>query len=336
MEGSIFAKKNIAILATGGTISGIAANETETFTYTSGTLHVESLIKQIASLQNIANVTGEQIAQVDSCDMTPFIWLKLADRINELLLSTNVDGVVVTHGTDTMEETAYFLNLVIKSEKPLVLVGAMRPANVISADGPMNLYNAVALAVHQEAVGKGVFVTLNDTISCAREVTKTNTVLQDAFKSHESGYLGYIQGGIPHFYRFPIRKHTVQSEFDIRGLIDFPRVDVIYSYVHSDDVLVNAAVSAGAQGLIYAGLGNGGMSAIMKAALINCAKKGVVVIRASRTGSGVVTHNGAVDDDACNFVVADSLNPQKARILLMLALTKTKDLAEIQQMFWEY
>jgi len=329
-------KKNIVILATGGTISGTAACETETLTYTSAVISVDSLLSPIPALQDIANVCGEQIAQVDSCDMTPQIWLKLANRVNELLRLEAVDGVVVTHGTDTMEETAYFLNLVIKSDKPVVLTGAMRPANAISADGPINLYNAVCIAIDLETVGKGVLVTLNDTINCGRDVTKINTALQDAFKSPDFGYLGYIQGGKPHFYRCPIRKHTWQTEFDITGLAELPQVDIIYSYVNSDDVLINAAVNAGAQGLIYAGLGNGGMSEIVKSSLVNTAKRGIVIVRSSRVGSGIVTRNGAVDDDACHFVVADSLNSQKARILLMLALTKTKSTTEIQRMFWEY
>ncbi|WP_371380012.1 asparaginase [Sporomusa aerivorans] len=329
-------KKNIVILATGGTISGTAACETETLNYTAAVLQVENLIAQIPSLTNIAHITGEQILQVDSCDMTIELWLMLSKRIQELLASPAVDGVVVTHGTDTMEEMAYFLNLTVKSKKPVVLVGAMRPANAISADGPMNLYNGVALAIHPASTGKGILVTLNDTINCGRDVTKTNTALQDTFKSPDLGYLGYIQGGIPHFYRCPTRIHTFCSQFDINGLNQLPRVDVIYSYVGSDPALIKAAVTAGAQGLIYAGLGNGGMAAAIKEALVDSAAKGIVVVRSSRSGSGVVTRNGAVDDDTAGFVVADSLNPQKARILLMLALTATREPEDIQRMFWEY
>lgn len=329
-------KKNIVILATGGTISGTAACETETLNYTAAVLQVENLIAQIPALANIANVSGEQILQVDSCDMTIELWLLLARRIQTLLASPGVDGVVITHGTDTMEEIAYFLNLTVKSKKPVVLAGAMRPANAISADGPMNLYNAVALAANPESGGKGILVTLNDTINCGRDVTKTNTALQDTFKSPDLGYLGYMQGGVPHFYRFPTRKHTFSSQFDVSGLSELPRVDVIYAYVGSDPVLINAAINAGAQGLIYAGLGNGGMSAVTKQALRESAAQGIIIARSSRSGSGIVTRNGAVDDDAAGFVVADSLNPQKARILLMLALTVTRRPEEIQKMFWEY
>ncbi|MBP2644945.1 MAG: L-asparaginase, type [Firmicutes bacterium] len=329
-------KKNIVIVATGGTISGTAAKRTDMLSYTSAVLTIDHLLEQMPYIQNLAHVSGEQIAQVDSSDMNHTIWLKLANRINELLRLEEVDGVVVTHGTDTMEETAYFLNLVIKSRKPVVMVGAMRPANAISADGPMNLYNAVSLAVNEEAKGKGVLVTLNDTINSSREVTKTNTALQDTFKSPELGYLGYIQDGGSYFYRFPTRKHTLETEFDITGLSELPQVEVVYSYVNSSVELVRCMAQMGVEGLVYAGLGNGGIPEVIKEVLTECAQKGLAVVRSSRAGSGIVTRNGAVNDDVCNFVAADSLNPQKARVLLMLALTKTKEPKEIQRMFWEY
>jgi L-asparaginase len=329
-------KKNIVIIATGGTIAGTAASSTETACYESAVLSIDELIAEIPALSNVADVTGEQLAQIDSADMTHAIWLSLANRINTLLTSGTVDGIVVTHGTDTMEETAYFLNLVIKSEKPVVLVGALRPSNAMSTDGPMNLYNAVILAASPEAVGKGVLVTLNDTINCSRDVTKTNTSLQDAFKAPELGYLGYIQGGKPYFYRNPARKHTVRTEFDLAGLSNLPPVDIIYSHVGSSPILAQAAVAAGARGLVYAGVGNGGMSETMKIALSEIGKQGIAIVRSTRVTSGVVTRCGAVDDDQYEFIVADTLNPQKARVLLMLALTKTSDPGEIQRMFWEY
>lgn len=329
-------KKNILIIGTGGTIAGTSSSNTDTLGYTSAVLTIDSLINEIPALATIANVTGEQIAQVDSCDMTHDIWLTLAKRINELLALDNIDGIVVTHGTDTLEETAYFLNLVVKSEKPVVIVGAMRPATAISTDGPMNLYNGVILAASQQAIGHGVLVCLNDTINDSRDVTKTNTALQDTFKSPELGYLGYIQGQTPFFYRFPARKHTKNTEFDITALKELPRVEIVYAYVNSNPMMIDFAPAAGIKGLIYAGLGNGNMSQIMEKSLISCAQQDVMVVRSSRVGSGIVTRNGAVNDDACNFIVADSLNPQKARVLLMLALTKTNDPQEIQRMFWEY
>jgi L-asparaginase len=329
-------KKNILIIGTGGTIAGTSSSNTDTLAYTSAVLTIDKLITEIPALATIANVTGEQIAQVDSCDITHDIWLHLAKRINELLALPTIDGIVVTHGTDTLEETAYFLNLVIKSEKPVVIVGAMRPATAISTDGPMNLYNAVILAASQQAIGHGVLVCLNDTINYSRDVTKTNTALQDTFKSPELGYLGYIQGKTPYFYRFPARKHTSCTEFDITTLEELPLVEIVYSYVNSNHMMIDAAPAAGIKGLIYAGLGNGNMSESTQLALIACSKQGVTIVRSSRVGSGIVTRNGAVNDDACNFIAADSLNPQKARVLLMLALTKTTDPQEIQRMFWEY
>lgn len=329
-------KKNIIIIGTGGTIAGSSPSAIDTLSYTSAVLSVDSLIAEIPEIRKLANITGEQLAQIDSSDMNHSIWLTLASRINVLLRRDDVDGIVVTHGTDTLEETAYFLNLVVKSSKPVVLVGAMRPITAISADGPMNLYNAVALAASDEAIGKGVLVSLNDTINSSRDVTKTNTSLQDTFKAPELGYLGYIMGGMPYFYRHPVRKHTIHTDFDITHIATLPQVEIIYGYVNSSATLVEAAAATGAKGLVYAGVGNGGMAQHMKNVLAQCAERGIVVVRSTRVTSGIVARNGAVDDDALNFVAADTLNPQKARILLMLALTRTNDVTQIQQMFREY
>ncbi|AJQ26261.1 asparaginase [Pelosinus fermentans] len=329
-------KKNIVIIGTGGTIAGKASSAAETLHYTSAILSINSLIQEIPEIHRIAHVTGEQLSQIDSCDMTYDIWLQLAARVNELLASNEVDGIVITHGTDTLEETAYFLNLVVQSQKPVVLVGAMRPVTAMSADGPMNLYNAVTLAANDKSVGKGVLVALNDTVNCSREVTKTNTMLQDSFQAPDLGYLGYIQGGIPYFYRLPARRHTICSEFDCRGITDLPKVEIIYGYVDSSPIIAEAAVKAGAKGIVYAGLGNGNMSHSIREGLINIEKQGVVIVRSTRVSSGIVTRNGAVHDDEYHFVVSDTLSPQKARILLMLALLTTNDPVEIQRMFWEY
>ncbi|HWR45634.1 asparaginase [Sporomusa sp.] len=328
--------KNITVLATGGTIAGVSHFPTDTVSYQPAVVSIEEILNEIGSIQSIATITSEQITQVDSADMSHDIWLQLANRINTLLNQPTVDGVVVTHGTDTLEETAYFLNLVIKSEKPVVLVGAMRPATAISPDGPMNLYNAILLATSSSAKGKGVLVALNDTINSSRDVTKTNTALQDTFKAPELGYLGYIVDSHPHFYRMPTRKHTYMAEFDITGITKLPQVDIIYGHVNDSGTLAHAAVAAGARGLVYAGLGNGNMSQQMKNVLSDIQRKGIVVVRGTRVGNGVVTRNGALDDDQNNFVVADTLSPQKARILLMLSLMKTSNPAEIQNMFWTY
>lgn len=297
---------------------------------------MDNLIQEIPEVHEIAHISGEQLAQIDSCDMTCEIWLQLAARVNELLMSNKVDGIVITHGTDTLEETAYFLNLVTKSQKPVVLVGAMRPVTAMSADGPMNLYNAVTLAANDKAIGKGVLVALNDTVNCSREVTKTNTMLQDSFQAPDLGYLGYIQGGIPYFYRLPARRHTNCSEFITKGVTELPKVEIIYGYVDSSSIMAEVAVKTGARGIVYAGLGNGNMSQSIKEGLINLEKQGIVIVRSSRVSSGIVTRNGAVNDDKHHFVVSDTLSPQKSRILLMLALLTTNDPMEIQRIFWEY
>ncbi|HWR39106.1 MAG TPA: asparaginase [Patescibacteria group bacterium] len=328
--------KNIVILATGGTIAGCASSSEETLSYTSGIISIDTLITQIPPLQKVANITGEQFAQIDSSDMSLDIWIKLAKRVNELLCQQSVDGIVITHGTDTLEETAYFLDLVVKSRKPVVLVGAMRPSTAISTDGPKNIYDGVVLAASDQAVGKGVLVCLNDTINCGRDVTKTNTSLQDTFKAPELGCLGYIQGSVPSFYRFPARKHTLETEFEINEHTKLPQVDILYAYADYNATLAHAAVEAGAKGLIHAGIGNGGMSKCMKETLVEFSRQGIVIVRSSRVMSGIVTRNGAVNDDECGFVAADSLNPQKARVLLMLALNKTSNIKEIQNMFWTY
>lgn len=328
--------KNIVVLATGGTIAGVSTSSTDTTGYRSAILTVDDIISQISPLKTIANITSEQFVQLDSADMTHEVWLELARRISSLLEREDVDGVVVTHGTDTLEETAYFLNLVVNSEKPVVLVGAMRPSTSLSCDGPMNLYNAVILASSPQSWGKGVLVTLNDTIHCSREVTKTNTALQDTFKAPDVGNFGYVVDGTPYFYRMPIRKHTYMTSFPIEKIKELPQVDIIYGHVNDRGTLACAAAEAGAKGLVYAGLGNGNMSKHMKDVLGEIQKQGVVVVRSTRVGSGVVTRNGAVDDDQYRFIAADNLNPQKARILLMLALTQTASLEEIQAIFWEY
>lgn len=328
--------KNIVVLATGGTIAGVSHSSTDTTSYQSAILPIKELLAEIDSLHTIANVYSEQIAQIDSADMSHDLWLLLARRVNALLRETTIDGIVITHGTDTLEETAYFLNLVVQSAKPVILVGAMRPSTAISSDGPMNLYNAILLAASPAAYGKGVLVALNDTINSSRDVMKTNTSLQDTFKAPELGYLGYIIDGQPHFYRMPTRKHTHLTDFAIEDIPSFPQVVILYGHVNDGGILAQAAVLGGAKGIVYAGLGNGNMSQQLRTTLSDIQKTGVVVVRSSRVSNGVVTRNGAIDDDYYGFVVADTLSPQKARILLMLALTKTTDPAQIQQIFWSH
>ena len=327
---------NVVILGTGGTIASSGDSSTMTVGYTNANIGIEQVLISVPELKNIANVTGEQFVQIPSFNMTNEIWLKLAKRINTLLAQDNVDGIVITHGTDTIEETAYFLNLVVKSKKPVVIVGAMRPATAMSADGPINLYNAVILAGSKEAIGKGVLVTLNDTINAAREVTKKSTFRADTFQAVELGSLGYIQENKAQFYRSVTRKHTVNTEFDISKIDQLPKVDIVYGYADNNRVAVDAFVANGAKGIVSAGTGNGSFSDSLLEGMIDAKAQGVAIVRSSRTGDGMVARNGEVEDDKYNFVVADNLNPQKARILLMLALTKTSDVKEIQRIFWEY
>ena len=327
---------NVTILATGGTIAGTGATSTTTVGYTAATVGVQALIQAVPEIAKVANVSGEQVFQIASENMGNEHWLILAKRVNALLAQPNVDGIVITHGTDTLEETAYFLNLVVKSRKPVVVVGSMRPSTALSADGPINLYNAVNLAGSPQAVGKGVMVAMNDQIHAARDVTKANTTTTDTFRSTELGMIGYIQGGKPFFYRDVTRKHTVESEFDVSKLDALPQVDVAYAYANVGDVAVKALVAAGARGLVHAGVGNGSLPAKTKPALVAARSQGVVIVRSARVGQGIVARNGEANDDQLDFVVSDTLSPQKARILLMLALTKTSNTKDIQRMFYTY
>ncbi|MBR3745951.1 MAG: asparaginase [Selenomonadaceae bacterium] len=321
-------KPNIKILATGGTIAGTAKISTQTTNYTAGALGIDELLNAVPEIKNFANVTGEQICNIDSKDMTDEIWLTLANKINENFSRDEIDGIVVTHGTDTLEETAYFLNLTVHGDKPVVLTGAMRPATAISSDGSMNLLNAVRIAAHKNSFGKGVLVALNDEINSAREVTKTNTLTLSTFKSFEFGLLGSVNAGIPEFYRTSTRRHTINSEFDISGLKKLPLVKIIYGHAGDDGIFIDAAINAGVNGIIYAGTGNGSIHANAEEFLSRAANLGIVIVRSSRCG-GSVTENQ-------KFLSGDNLSPQKARILLQLALTKTNDRSEIQRMFNQY
>ena len=327
---------NVVILATGGTIAGTGASSTVTVGYTAAKVGVERLIEAVPELKKVANVRGEQVFQVASENMTNELWLKLGKRVNELLAQSDVDGIVITHGTDTLEETAYFLDLVVKSAKPVVLVGAMRPSTAISADGPVNLYNAATLAASKEAVGKGVLVSLNDQINAGRDVTKANTSTADTFRTPDLGFLGYMQDNRAHFYRAPLRRHTLDTEFDIAKLDSLPRVDIVYGYANASRVPVDALVGAGAKGIIHAGVGDGSVHKDVMPALTDARKQGAIIVRSARVGSGIVARNGEANDDALDFVVSDTLNPQKARILLMLALTRTNSTKDIQRMFSTY
>lgn len=327
----------IKILATGGTIAGTGSTSTQTTGYQAGVLTPDQLLEAVPSLKDIANISTEQVASIDSgTSNTNAVMVKLAKEVQKTLDDPKCDGVVITHGTDTMEETAYFLNLTVHSDKPIVMVGSMRPSTALSADGPLNLYNAVALAGSKEAYNKGVLISMNGKIGNARDIFKTSTTDVDAFNNPELGVLGYMQDGKPHFYNLPIKKHTKESEFDIRNITEdnLPRVDIVYAHANDDRVLVDAVVAAGAKGIIHAGTGNGSVHEKTLPGLQDAVKKDVVVVRDTRVPEGMVTHE-QIDTDN-HFVNSNNINPQKARILLMLALTKTKDSNKIQEYFNEY
>src|SRR5690242_10776210 len=329
------AKPNIVILATGGTIAGAAATGAQA-SYTSGAVGIDTMLKAVPGIEKLANIKGEQISNVGSQDMSFDIMLKLAKRINELLAGPGVDGIVITHGTDTMEETAYFLNLTVKSDKPVVMVGSMRPSTAVSADGPLNLYNAVAVAADPNAKGRGVLVVMNDWIHGAHSLTKTSTTAVQTFMSPLRGVVGVATYGKNDFYNTPQWKHTSGSEFNIDGVTKLPRVDVIFACADMPADLIDASVANGAKGIVIAGVGNGNMNKASLEAAANAVKKGVVVVRSTRVATGNVGRNVEVNDDEAGFIASDELNPQKARILLSLALLKQRSKADIQNLFMTY
>jgi L-asparaginase len=328
-------KANIVILATGGTIAGAAATGTQSG-YTSGAVTIDAMLAAVPGIKDMANVKGEQIASVGSQDMSFDIMLKLAKRINELLATPGVDGIVITHGTDTMEETAYFLNMVVKSDKPVVLVGSMRPSTAVSADGPLNLYNAVGVARDPQAKGRGVLVMMNDWIHGAHSLTKTSTTDVHTFMSPLRGLVGVSAYGTNDFYNNPSWKHTTATEFDVSKVTTMPRVDILMAYADMPPDLIDASVNNGAKGIVIAGVGNGNMNKASVDAAARAVKKGVVVVRSSRVALGKVGRNVELDDDKLGFIASDELNPQKARVLLALSLLTPHTAPQTQELFYTY
>lgn len=328
-------KPNIHILATGGTIAGTGASATAT-NYTAGQVAIGSLLDAVPEIKNVANVTGEQIVKIGSQDMNDEVWLTLAQKINQLMEAPNVDGIVITHGTDTMEETAYFLNLTVKGDKPVVLVGAMRPSTAISADGPLNLYNAVVVASDKASKGKGVVVAMNGNILGAADVSKMNTVSVETFQAPNSGALGHVLNGKVTYNASPEKKHTTQSVFDVSQLDQLPKVGIVYGYSNIDADMVTPMLENGYQGIVHAGVGNGNIHKNIFPVLTDARKKGILVVRSSRVPTGPTSLDAEVNDAEYQFVASQGLNPQKARVLLMLALTQTNDWKKIQEYFNEY
>lgn len=326
----------VVILGTGGTIQSKGATRMVRNDYTAGKIDVAELVGSIPELNKIARIDAVQFTNIGSPGMTPEIWKDLAEKINALAASDPaIAGFVVTHGTNTLEETAYFLHLTVRTDKPVVIVGAQRPSTAISADGPLNLYNAVRVAIEPTARGKGVLICMNQQINSAREGTKTSAYKVETFQSRDLGFLGVVDPDQVEFFRAPVRKHTGASEFDLAKIASFPRVDVIDSYAAAPADLIDFVVSAGAKGIVLSGHGAGGSSPAQGKAFKAAVEKGVAVAAATRTGSGRVIASAKMTENG--VVAADNLLPHKARILLMLAVASGKtSREELTRIFEQY
>ena len=328
-------KPCVYVIATGGTIASKPVSAVETTGYSQIAFSAEDLIACIPGIEEKAELRTEQLFSVDSSDMTDEKLLQLAKYINTVLEKEDIDGVVVTHGTDTMEETAFFLNLTVRSNKPVILTGAMRPTTVLSADGPMNLYNAILAAADPQSKGKGVMVCMNDRLLPGRDVIKTSTCRVDTFQCAEYGPLGTVIGEKVQYRYASTCPHTTQSEFDVTGLTKLPKVEVVYTHISCGDTMLRAAMESGCDGIVIAGTGSGSAPEAIRNL---CARRetDLPVVRASRVTGGSVCPSGLFADEVCGTVPGGDLPPHKARILLQLALTKTKDLAQLRQIFQMY
>jgi glutamin-(asparagin-)ase len=325
----------IVVVATGGTIAGSAASTTDTTGYRAGTTGVADLLAAVPEALDLASITGEQFASIDSSDVTDEVLLRLARRVDELLASPDVDGVVVTHGTDTLEESAYFLHLVLDSAKPVVFTGAMRPASALSADGPLNFFAAVAAASAPASRSQGVLVVLNDEIHSARDVSKSTSLRVDSFTS-PYGPLGVVVGGRVLYYRAVARPHTTASEFHVSAIETLPSAGIIYAHSGLDESVSDLIAAAGYAVIVHAGFGNGTVSGRVVGPLEAARRAGALVVRATRTGAGHVTAVGASGAEVDGWISVDDQNAQRARILACLALTVTADPAEVQRIFDTY
>ncbi|BEP37532.1 asparaginase [Variovorax sp. V59] len=326
---------NVVILATGGTIAGAGASAVNSATYAAAKVGVEKLIAGLPELSKIANVRGEQVFQVASESLTNDNLLTLAKRVSALSKQADVDGIVITHGTDTLEETAYFLTLTVHTSKPIVVVGSMRPGTALSADGALNLYDAVSVAGSKDAAGKGVLVTMNDNIDSGRDVSKNVNIKTSAFSS-QWGPLGMVVEGKNYWFRAPVKRHTMNSEFDIDSINALPPVEIAMGYEGVSSIAIDALAKSGVKAIIHGGTGNGSVANRIVPNLQKARTDGAIIIRSSRVPDGFVIRNAEQPDDKYDWVVAHDLRPQKARILAMVALTKTSDTKELQRIFWEY
>lgn len=322
----------VPVLSTGGTIA--SKHDPVKGGYVPA-LSGEDLVAAVPAIKKIAQIQVEQISNISSSDMTPEIWIRLAGRVNELLARPDVAGIVVTHGTNTLEETAYFLDLTTASTKPVILVGAQRPASDPDSDGPRNLLDAVRVAVAPEAVGKGVMVVMNGQINSARDVTKTNTSQVETFRSLEFGALGVADAEKVRFYRTPLRRQTIA----VNSGTQLARVDIVMSYAGADGFLIRSVLRGESiEGLVIAGLGLGGVPGAMFDAIQEARAHGIAVVISTRVPTGRVFSLSAVKGSSLALkrigcVLADDLSPQKARILLMLGLTKSHEPEALQKYF---
>jgi L-asparaginase len=325
-------QRRVHVLGTGGTIAG-AQPDPGHYGYTAAKYGVDWLVNAVPGLDRLAVLSGEQVVNIGSQDMDDATWLRLAQRVNEVLAAGYADAALITHGTDTLEETSYFLSLVTGSDQPVVMVGSMRPATAISADGPANIYNGVAVAADPRAIGRGTLVVLNDEIHYARNAVKTGTSNPSAFSSMSRGLAGVTSAGRVEWFEQAPRAAGAAARFAIAGLAQLPRVDILHAHANMSVDLIDAAVAGGARGVVMAGVGSGNMSAHAIERLHRAAANGVAVVRSSRVVSAMVLRNHEIDDDRLGFVAAGDLNAPKSRVLLQLALTETNDPRHIQQMF---
>ena len=329
-------RPTIVIVATGGTIAGAGASALNSATYQAAKVPVDKLIAGVPELTTVANIRGEQAFQIASESFTDDKLVELGKRVATLARDPGVDGIVITHGTDTLEETAFFLNLVIRSDKPIVVVGSMRPGSAMSADGMLNLYNAVVLAAAPSARGKGVLIAMNDDILSGRDSAKRANIKTSAFSS-PWGALGMVVEGRTYWFRTLAKRHTAWSEFNIDEIIALPNVQILYGAGNMNPELYQTAVRTGAKAIIHAGTGNGSVANYLVDTVRAVRAGGVQVVRSSRIGEGFVLRNAEQPDDKYDWVVAHDLNPQKAKILAAVALTRPgMTSAELQRIFWEY
>ena len=331
-------RPRVYLIGTGGSISFVGRERTDytNYSYDNKHLSIQELLDRVPEISQWAEVRAEQFLNVGSTDVGPPDWLTLAKRINAIFREDpDAAGVAITHGTATLEETAYFLNLTVKGQKPVVVTGAMRPPTGMGTDTDVNLMDCIRVAAAPEAAGRGVLTVLNNEIQAARDVTKTDSYRLETFRSNQLGLLGYADSdGEVVFYRTPTRAHTMDTEFDLEGVVELPRVDIVFSFAGADGLLVDALADAGVPGMVAGGLGSGGSPPKFMAALRKAMERGVRVVVATQTGNGRVMRTRRFDE--AGYIAADNLSPKKARILLMLALTRTNQPEEIQRMMLTY